>query len=276
MAETRASHPGRSSPALRAILDRSQEAGGGASSPRSEIVASWRRCARAGLRPDRFDVPYDADVDDRGRLCWAAESVIDSVGNDLDGTGIGLLLTDQRARVLARRAGDRAPVSLLDRVRRPGQMQQRGQCLATGHHSPGRASPADVGRGCTYHGQEIDPDEHVRFSLLLDIDGASADSQPLCRSQRCGRVGEPDQHDERIGRAIGLIGGGVLAGTVVGVGAVAGHAPVWPDLIEVGGVHVQAAEQLEEHGDGPLTRQLRLGYTANSPRCHRGPLSWSP
>jgi transcriptional regulator of acetoin/glycerol metabolism len=83
---------------------------------RDEIVASWERCARAGLRPERFEVPYDTDVDDRGRLCWAAGPVLDQVGGDLDGTGVGLLLTDQRARVLARRAADHDTASLLDRV----------------------------------------------------------------------------------------------------------------------------------------------------------------
>ena len=56
---------------------------------RDEIVASWERCARAGLRPDRFEVPYDGDVDYRGRACWAAGPVLDRVGGDLDGTGAG-------------------------------------------------------------------------------------------------------------------------------------------------------------------------------------------
>jgi len=83
---------------------------------RDEIVRSWERCARAGLRPDRFEVPYDADVDSRGRLCWAAGPVLDGVGDDLDGTGVGLLLTDQRARVLARRVADHDTARLLDRV----------------------------------------------------------------------------------------------------------------------------------------------------------------
>src|SRR5256885_14250456 len=83
---------------------------------RDEIVASWERCALAGLRPERFEVPYDADFDSRGRLCWAAGPVLDRVGDDLDGTGVGLLLTDQRARVLARRVADHDTAGLLDRV----------------------------------------------------------------------------------------------------------------------------------------------------------------
>ncbi len=98
------------------MLDRSEGAGGKASLLRDEIVASWERCARAGLRPQRFEVPSDGDVDDRGRLCWAAGPVLDQVGGDLDGTGVGLLLTDQRARILARRAADHDTAGLLDRV----------------------------------------------------------------------------------------------------------------------------------------------------------------
>ena len=116
MPETRAPPPDEASPALRAVLDRSEEAGGEASLLRDEIVASWERCARAGLRPEQFDVPYDGDVDDRGRLCWAAGPVLDQVGGDLDGTGVGLLLTDQRARVLARRAAGHDTAGLLDSV----------------------------------------------------------------------------------------------------------------------------------------------------------------
>src|SRR5262249_46607559 len=69
-----------------------------------------------GLQPDRFDVPYDSDVDGRSRLSWAAESVINRVADDLEGTKIGLLLTDQQAHVVARRTGDRAIERPLDRI----------------------------------------------------------------------------------------------------------------------------------------------------------------
>ena len=116
MEETRAPPPDGASPARQAVLDRSEGAGSRPSPLRDEIVRSWERCARAGLRPDRFEVPYDADVDYRGRLCWAAGPVLDRVGDDLDGTGVGLLLTDQRARVLARRVADHDTAGLLDRV----------------------------------------------------------------------------------------------------------------------------------------------------------------
>ena len=116
MEETRAPPPDGASPARQAVLDRSEGAGSRPGPLRDEIVRSWERCARAGLRPDRFEVPYDADVDYRGRLCWAAGPVLDRVGDDLDGTGVGLLLTDQRARVLARRVADHDTAGLLDRV----------------------------------------------------------------------------------------------------------------------------------------------------------------
>src|SRR5215470_5666702 len=116
MEKTRAPPPDGADPALRAVLDRSAGVGSRPSPLRDEIVRSWERCARAGLRPDRFEVPYDADVDSRGRLCWAAGPMLDGVGDDLAGTGVGLVLTDQRARVLARRVADHDTAGLLDRV----------------------------------------------------------------------------------------------------------------------------------------------------------------
>src|SRR5262249_60144957 len=104
MEQTRAPPPDGASPALRAVLARSEGAGSTPSPLRDEIVRSWERCARAGLRPDRFEVPYDADVDSRGRLCWAAGPGLDGVGDDLEGSGVGPARTDQRARALAPRA----------------------------------------------------------------------------------------------------------------------------------------------------------------------------
>jgi transcriptional regulator of acetoin/glycerol metabolism len=116
MEKTRAPPPDGASPALRAVLYWAEGAGSRPSPLRDEIARSWERCTRAGLRPDRFEVPYDADVDYSGRLCWAAGPVLDRVGDDLDGIGVGLLLTDQRARVLARRVADHDTAGLLDRV----------------------------------------------------------------------------------------------------------------------------------------------------------------
>lgn len=108
---------------LRRVLERLEHAGVDDRVLRDEILASWHRCVLVGVPSDRFEVPYDGDVDDRGRLSRAAEPVIDELGDDLDGTGIGLLLTEQRGQVIARRTGDRAISDHLDRIQlAPGFM----------------------------------------------------------------------------------------------------------------------------------------------------------
>jgi transcriptional regulator of acetoin/glycerol metabolism len=189
MAKTRAP-PDGASPALRAVLDRSEGTGSRPSPLRHEIVASWERSARAGLRPERFEVPYDGDVDDRGRLCWAAGPVLDQVGGDLDGTGAGLLLTDQRARVLARRAADHETAGLLDRVQlAPGYGYREEQ---VGTNAIGTAI---AGRGpALVVGQEHFADALTRLACaavtvadpatgrvigVVDITCAAGDASPL-------------------------------------------------------------------------------------------------
>ncbi|MDT7546524.1 MAG: sigma-54 dependent transcriptional regulator, acetoin dehydrogenase operon transcriptional [Actinomycetota bacterium] len=96
----------------RQLVDRARDL-----TPRDEILGSWRRSVHAGLSPQRFEVPFDADVDSRGRLAWAAESVLDRVGEDLDGTRIGLVLTDAQGLVVTRRAADSSTLDLLDGIR---------------------------------------------------------------------------------------------------------------------------------------------------------------
>ena len=157
---------------------------------RDEIVASWERCARAGLRPERFEVPYDADVDDRGRLCWAAGPVLDQVGGDLDGTGVGLLLTDQRARVLARRTADHNTAALLDRVRLAPGFGYREEQIGTN-----AIGTAIAGRGpALVAGQEHFADALTRLACaavtvtdpatgrvigVVDVTCAADDASPL-------------------------------------------------------------------------------------------------
>src|SRR5262249_11911602 len=114
MADERATRPDSPDLALRRVLDRVERAGGDIGPLRDDILASWRRCVQAGLQPDRFEVPYDSDADAHGRLSWAAGPIIDRVGDDLAGTPIGLLLTDQRGQIVARRAGDQGVVRILD------------------------------------------------------------------------------------------------------------------------------------------------------------------
>jgi transcriptional regulator of acetoin/glycerol metabolism/DNA-binding CsgD family transcriptional regulator len=102
---------------VRALIDRAEAANPQLGPIRDDIVGSWWRSASAGLTPDSFEVPYDTDIDDRGRLAWAAEAVLERMGEDLQGTKVGLLLTDARGRVVTRRAGDAVTQGLLDEIR---------------------------------------------------------------------------------------------------------------------------------------------------------------
>lgn len=61
---------------------------------RQDILSSWKRSLLAGLAPERFTVPYVTDVDEDGPLAWAAAPVMTRIAEDLEGTGIGILLAD--------------------------------------------------------------------------------------------------------------------------------------------------------------------------------------
>jgi DNA-binding CsgD family transcriptional regulator len=116
MVEKPSGQPDGSSSTVRALVERARQAGVEPGPMRGPIVGSWRRSARAGLSPDSFSVPFDSDVDTGGRLAWAADAVLSRLAADLDGTRIGLVLTDDRGSVVDRRAADRATVALLDEI----------------------------------------------------------------------------------------------------------------------------------------------------------------
>ena len=84
--------------------------------PRAEILDSWQRSANSGIRPEQFEVPFQPDLDTDGVLQRAARPVLDHVAKDLLGTGIGFLLTNERAEILDRRAADHSVLTQLDRV----------------------------------------------------------------------------------------------------------------------------------------------------------------
>src|ERR1700760_1560764 len=86
---------------------------------RQDILTSWQRCVIAGLRPDHFEVPYQADLDDDGPLRWAAAPILDQVADELDGARVGLLLTDARGQVVDRRAADRGTLAPLHPIPLP-------------------------------------------------------------------------------------------------------------------------------------------------------------
>jgi DNA-binding CsgD family transcriptional regulator len=83
---------------------------------REEIVVSWFRSVRSGVRADQFEVPYDADIDGQGRLAWAAGPVVQTLSEELAGTGSALVLTDHQSHVLVRHAPDRGLRTWLDKI----------------------------------------------------------------------------------------------------------------------------------------------------------------
>jgi signal transduction histidine kinase len=85
-------------------------------SVREDILTSWQRCVVAGLRPDHFEVPYQPDFDIDSPLRWAAAPILDQVADELEGTGVGLLLSDARGQVVDRRAADTGILTRLDHI----------------------------------------------------------------------------------------------------------------------------------------------------------------
>jgi signal transduction histidine kinase len=98
---------------------------------RRDIVSSWRRSFLAGLHPERFEVPYLPDVDAEGPLSWAAEPVLSRLAGDLEGTEVGVLLTDARGHVLDRSAAEHGVLRLLDRVELAPGFLYGEECIGT-------------------------------------------------------------------------------------------------------------------------------------------------
>src|SRR5262249_11418364 len=69
-----------------------------------------------GLHPDNFRVPYQPDFDDTARLTWAADPVLTRLAQDIEGSGIGVLVSDERGHVVGRKADEPAVVRQLDRI----------------------------------------------------------------------------------------------------------------------------------------------------------------
>jgi len=83
---------------------------------RHDILSSWKRSLLAGLTPERFEVPYVTDVDDDGPLAWTAAPVMARLAEELEDTGIGILLADSRGHIISRRSGERHVLRLLDKI----------------------------------------------------------------------------------------------------------------------------------------------------------------
>ncbi|MFD8455124.1 SpoIIE family protein phosphatase [Streptomyces antimycoticus] len=83
---------------------------------RAPILQSWQRCRDLGLRPDRFELPYDANLDLESPLVRAALPVLDHVEATFLDTQVSLIITDGDGTVLVRRTGDRSLDQLLDDI----------------------------------------------------------------------------------------------------------------------------------------------------------------
>ncbi|GLV72352.1 SpoIIE family protein phosphatase [Streptomyces hygroscopicus] len=82
---------------------------------RAPILQSWQRCRDLGLRPDRFELPYDANLDLESPLVRAALPVLGRVEPAFLGP-VSLIITDSDGTVLVRRTGDRSLDPLLDAI----------------------------------------------------------------------------------------------------------------------------------------------------------------
>ena len=76
-----------------ALLDRAEL--------RPEVEASWRDCVASGLHHGRFDPPNEGIAHRPSPLVRAGEPVARRLGRALRGTGVAVVLADERARILA-------------------------------------------------------------------------------------------------------------------------------------------------------------------------------
>ena len=83
---------------------------------RQDILSSWKRSLLAGLTPERFEVTHVTDLDEDGPLARTAAPVMARLAEELEGTGIGILLADSRGRIISRRSGERHVLRLLDKI----------------------------------------------------------------------------------------------------------------------------------------------------------------
>jgi hypothetical protein len=101
---------------------------------RRDILSSWKRSLLAGLTPDRFEVPRVTDVDEGGPLAWTAAPVMARLAEDLEGTGIGILLADSRGHIISRRSGERHVLRLLDQAElAPGSLYDEDHIGTNAH-----------------------------------------------------------------------------------------------------------------------------------------------
>jgi transcriptional regulator of acetoin/glycerol metabolism len=83
---------------------------------RDVVQASWRRSRLWGVDVDRTEPPYREDIDRESQLVVAAQPVLDRLADELHGARMTVILTDAKAVVLDRRAGEPSLNAYLDSV----------------------------------------------------------------------------------------------------------------------------------------------------------------
>jgi transcriptional regulator of acetoin/glycerol metabolism len=80
------------------------------------IAASWRRAVSSGVDPDEVSSTYHSDVDVESRLVRCAQPVMEALATQIADMPMSIALTDDQARLVARRDGNSWMGRLLDRV----------------------------------------------------------------------------------------------------------------------------------------------------------------
>jgi transcriptional regulator of acetoin/glycerol metabolism/DNA-binding CsgD family transcriptional regulator len=102
--------------AVQHVLDRLEHGGHGPGTISAAIQHSWQRSADAGLPPGHVSVPFDPDVDNDGRLRWAAAPALAAVSADLADLPVALLLSDHTGHLVERWAGSTKTSDLMDGI----------------------------------------------------------------------------------------------------------------------------------------------------------------
>jgi DNA-binding CsgD family transcriptional regulator len=146
---------------------------------REAIVASWQRTLSHGLRPDRVHAPYIAATSPSERVARAALPVITGLADDLVGTELAVVLSDDKGRIIDRRANGRQGIRRLDRI-----------CLAPGFSW----AESDVGTNAIgtaiaeRSASLVARDEHFADALTGLTSAAVAVTDP-CTAQLLGALG---------------------------------------------------------------------------------------
>jgi transcriptional regulator of acetoin/glycerol metabolism len=83
---------------------------------RRMILASWQRSRDSDVDIDRIRVPYLRDPDLEAPLCRSAAPILESLGEQLQGESVSIILTDHAGIVLDRRTSGLSMATALDGV----------------------------------------------------------------------------------------------------------------------------------------------------------------